>query len=120
MLRRMATKWVHFRLARLLSVCPLLSALPALQVANTRELQRAAWKAVADAEGLPFPAMERPQLYDMRPERAAMDVSGCGAYDICALAEKLLVGLRLHDMRPERAAMDVSGCGPCGATLRAR
>ncbi|KAI7845474.1 hypothetical protein COHA_001023 [Chlorella ohadii] len=43
-------------------------------VANTRELQRAAWKAVADAEGLPFPAMERPQLYDMRPERAAMDV----------------------------------------------
>ncbi|KAI7845475.1 hypothetical protein COHA_001023 [Chlorella ohadii] len=76
-------------------------------VANTRELQRAAWKAVADAEGLPFPAMERPQLYDMRPERAAMDVSGCGAYDICALAEKLLVGLRLHDMRPERAAMDV-------------
>lgn len=46
------------------------------QVANTRELQRAAWKAVAEAEGLPFPSMERPQLYDMRPERAAMDVSG--------------------------------------------
>ena len=49
------------------------------QVANTRELQRAAWKAVAEAEGLPFPAMERPQLYDMRPERAAMDVSVCQA-----------------------------------------
>ena len=44
-------------------------------VSNTRELQRAAWRAVAEAEGLPFPAMDRPQLYDLRPERAAMDVS---------------------------------------------
>lgn len=44
-------------------------------VANTRELQRAAWQAVAQAEGLPFPEMERPQLYELRPERAATDVS---------------------------------------------
>ncbi len=45
-------------------------------VANTRELQRRAWRRVAKAEGLPFPAMERPQLYDVRPERAVTDVSG--------------------------------------------
>ena len=43
-------------------------------VANTRELQRQAWRAVGEAEGLPFPAMERPQLYDLRPERAVTDV----------------------------------------------
>lgn len=44
-------------------------------IANTRELQRGAWRAVAQAEGLPFPSVDRPQLYDLRPERAAMDVS---------------------------------------------
>lgn len=49
-------------------------------VANTREVQRRAWRAVAEAEGLPFPAMERPQLYDVRPERAATDVSGRAAH----------------------------------------
>lgn len=44
-------------------------------VAGTRDVQRAAWRNVAAAEGLPFPAMERPQLYDLRPERAVTDVS---------------------------------------------
>lgn len=43
-------------------------------VADTRMLQRRAWRAVAEAEGLPFPSIERPQLYDVRPERAAMDL----------------------------------------------
>ncbi|KAL4448919.1 hypothetical protein ABPG77_007636 [Micractinium sp. CCAP 211/92] len=43
-------------------------------VANTRELQRRAWRRVAKAEGLPLPAMERPQLYGVRPERAVTDV----------------------------------------------
>ena len=43
-------------------------------VIDTRGLQREAWRAVAAAEGLPFPSMERPQLYALRPERAAMDV----------------------------------------------
>ena len=43
-------------------------------VANTRQLQRQAWQAVAAAEGLPFPSLDRPQLYNMRPERAATDV----------------------------------------------
>ncbi|PSC73179.1 haloacid dehalogenase-like hydrolase superfamily [Micractinium conductrix] len=43
-------------------------------VADTRGLQRKAWRAVAEAEGLPFPSIERQQLYDMRPERAVTDV----------------------------------------------
>ena len=43
-------------------------------IADTRALQRAAWRSVAAAEDLPFPTIERPQLYDMRPERAALDV----------------------------------------------
>ncbi|EFN51235.1 hypothetical protein CHLNCDRAFT_33180, partial [Chlorella variabilis] len=43
-------------------------------VAETRALQRQAWQRVAEAEGLPFPSLERPQLYDVRPERAATDV----------------------------------------------
>lgn len=43
-------------------------------VADTRDLQRQAWRRVAQQEELPFPAIERPQLYDMRPERAVTDV----------------------------------------------
>lgn len=43
-------------------------------IADTRALQRAAWRRVAQEEGLPFPSIERPHMYDMRPERAAMEV----------------------------------------------
>ena len=43
-------------------------------IVDTRALQRAAWKTVAAAEGLPFPSIERPQMYDVRPERAAIHV----------------------------------------------
>ena len=43
-------------------------------VVDTRALQRKAWKTVAEAEGLVYPAIERPQMFDMRPERAAMQL----------------------------------------------
>jgi len=42
-------------------------------IADTRELQREAWRRVAEEEGLPFPQTER-QLYDLRPERAITEV----------------------------------------------
>jgi beta-phosphoglucomutase-like phosphatase (HAD superfamily) len=42
-------------------------------VANTRELQRAAWAQLAAAEGLPLPSIER-AIYAMRPERAITEV----------------------------------------------
>lgn len=62
-------------------------------VANTRQLQRQAWRNVAAAEGLAFPALERPQLYDMRPERAVTDVKrGCwpGGLGGCGLGGAVL------------------------------
>jgi hypothetical protein len=43
-------------------------------IANTRDMQRRAWQRVAEEEGLPFPTIERRQIYSIRPERAIMDV----------------------------------------------
>lgn len=43
-------------------------------VVDTRALQRAAWKSVAAAEGLKYPSIERSHMFEMRPERAAMNV----------------------------------------------
>jgi beta-phosphoglucomutase-like phosphatase (HAD superfamily) len=41
---------------------------------NTRALQRAAWQNVAAAENLPYPEIERVHMFEMRPERAAIQV----------------------------------------------
>ena len=60
---------------------------PAGVIADTRELQRQAWRQVADEEGLPFPQSER-QLYDLRPERAITEV--------CALRCALFLGHAVH------------------------
>eukprot|EP00887_Chlorella_sp_A99_P000305 scaffold13.g305.t1 len=43
-------------------------------VADTRGLQRAAWQAVAEAEGLRFPSIERQSMYDVRPEHAITEM----------------------------------------------
>lgn len=43
-------------------------------IVSTHELQRRAWAALAAEEGLPWPTIERPQIYTIRPERAIMDV----------------------------------------------
>jgi beta-phosphoglucomutase-like phosphatase (HAD superfamily) len=43
-------------------------------VCQTRALQKRAWQRVGAAEGLPFPSLDRPQLYEVPPERAAMHV----------------------------------------------
>ncbi|KAG7671543.1 putative 5-amino-6-(5-phospho-D-ribitylamino)uracil phosphatase, chloroplastic [Nannochloris sp. 'desiccata'] len=43
-------------------------------IVDTRTLQRAAWQNVAKAENLPYPQYERGHMFDMRPERAAMQV----------------------------------------------
>lgn len=40
---------------------------------DMRRVQRRAWQRLAAEEGLHFPAVER-QLYDIRPERAVMEV----------------------------------------------
>ena len=45
-------------------------------VFDARSLVRKAWRDVADAQGLEIPAFERPQLYNMSPDRAVMDVMG--------------------------------------------
>lgn len=43
-------------------------------IVDTRALQRAAWQSVAKAENLVYPRYERGHMFDMRPERAAMQV----------------------------------------------
>jgi len=43
-------------------------------ITDSRALRRAAWQQVATDEGLHFPSIERQHMYDMRAERAAMDV----------------------------------------------
>lgn len=43
-------------------------------VADTRVLQREAWRSVAAAEGLKYPVIERSHMFDMRPERAITEV----------------------------------------------
>jgi beta-phosphoglucomutase-like phosphatase (HAD superfamily) len=45
-------------------------------IVDTRALQRAAWQNVAKLEGLPYPQSqyERGHMFEMRPERAAMQV----------------------------------------------
>jgi beta-phosphoglucomutase-like phosphatase (HAD superfamily) len=43
-------------------------------IVDTRALQRAAWQNVAKAENLPYPHYERGHMFEMRPERAAMQV----------------------------------------------
>lgn len=93
---------------------PYASTAAIAQVANTRELQRAAWKAVAEAEGLPFPTMERPQLYDMRPERAAMDVRVvcCAASSCGAGRSTVSCGRSQHSQKQSCSAGLFGGCCP--------
>jgi hypothetical protein len=43
-------------------------------VCNTRQIKQEAWQAVAKQRGLRWPELERPQLYGMGAERAAIDV----------------------------------------------
>jgi hypothetical protein len=45
-------------------------------IVDTKQLQRHAWETLAQQENLIFPSVDRPQLYNMRPERAVTDVSG--------------------------------------------
>jgi beta-phosphoglucomutase-like phosphatase (HAD superfamily) len=40
----------------------------------TREVQRAAWARLAEERGFRWPEVERPAIYDVRPERAIMDM----------------------------------------------
>ena len=42
-------------------------------IVDTRKLQYQAWQQVAKQEGLELPSMQR-QIYDIRPERAIMEV----------------------------------------------
>ena len=41
---------------------------------NTRDAQRRAWKRLAEEKGLWWPDIERPAMYEMRPERAIIDM----------------------------------------------
>ena len=41
---------------------------------STRAIQRAAWARLAAERELPWPEVERPALYDVRPERAIIDM----------------------------------------------
>lgn len=43
-------------------------------IVDTMGLRRSSWKTVANQEGLKFPEIERPYMYDMMPERAVMQI----------------------------------------------
>jgi len=82
-----------------------LAGLRAGVIADTRELQREAWRQVAEEEGLPFPQTER-QLYDLRPERAITEVlpAHLGFCRTGCLARETAL----------RCALFLSGCGTAG------
>ncbi len=43
-------------------------------ITNTKELQRQAWKALAEEEGYKWPEIERPFIYESSPERAITEM----------------------------------------------
>ena len=55
-------------------------------VFNSRLLMKQAWEFVAQKENLPLPAFERPQLYEVSPERAIMEMMQW-TYDISRARE---------------------------------
>lgn len=76
-------------------------------ISNTRALQQAAWQRVAAANDLHYPSIERPQMYNMRPERTAMHVlqwtqdmneARSLAWDVAAAYSELL--LEMQEPRP--------------------
>lgn len=43
-------------------------------IVSSREVRDKAWRKVAEQENLPMPTVERPQMYDLQPERAIIDI----------------------------------------------